>query len=219
MTDPCRHFYQHHPPDLSAITDLPHRHFRFLLPRGRFLKIRDRIRDEATLRKWLIRYRPSDVYYSTSCWLVPENLGRRERTPVSDNIFLSSDIVFDIDRSPFSPVSLEQARGDTLKLLDFSRDHHLPVKYLAFSGSKGFHLVCRDLYRYDNPDPFAREDMAREVRKISSRGSGLKGSIPMRRSQPIRGDPPRAGHHQFKDRVCLHPSYRRPAATAGPRNS
>ena len=73
--------------------------------------------------------------------------------------------MFDIDRSPFSPVSLEQAREDTLKLLDFCRDHHLPVKYLAFSGSKGFHLVCRDLYRYDNPDPFAREDMAREVRR------------------------------------------------------
>ena len=59
---------------------------------------------------WLIRYRPYDVYYSTSCWLVPENLGRRERTPVSDNIFLSSDIVFDIDRPPFSFSTLDQAR-------------------------------------------------------------------------------------------------------------
>ncbi len=165
MTDPYRHFYQHHPPDLSAITDLSHRHFRFLLPRGRFLKIRDRIRNDAVLQKWLIRYRPSDVYYSTSCWLVPENLGRRERTPVSDNIFLSSDIVFDIDRSPFSHVALDQAREDTLDLLDFCRDHHLPVKYIAFSGSKGFHVVCTDQYRYDNTDPFAREDMAREVRR------------------------------------------------------
>ena len=114
---------------------------------------------------WLIRYRPYDVYYSTSCWLVPENLGRRERTPVSDNIFLSSDIVFDIDRSPFSFFTLDQAREDALNLLDFCHDHNLPVKYIAFSGSKGFHMVCRDRYRYDNPDPFAREDMAREVRR------------------------------------------------------
>jgi hypothetical protein len=165
MTDPYRHFYQYHPPDLSAITDLSHRHFRILLPRGRFLKIRDRIHTEAALRIWLIRYRPSDVYYSTSCWLVPENLGRRERTPVSDNIFLSSDIVFDIDRSPLSFATLDQAREDTLKLLDFCYEHDLPVKYIAFSGSKGFHVVCRDRYRYDNPDPFAREDMAREVRR------------------------------------------------------
>ncbi|MGA2122396.1 MAG: hypothetical protein ABSG49_10220 [Methanoregula sp.] len=93
---------------------------------------------------WLIRYRPYDGYYSTSCWLVPENLGRRERTPVSDNIFLSSDIVFDIDRSPFSFFTLDQAREDALNLLDFCHDHNLPVKYIAFSGSKGFHIVCRD---------------------------------------------------------------------------
>jgi hypothetical protein len=165
MTDPFRLFYQHNLPDLSAVTDCSHRHFRIILPQGRFLKIRDRIRDPATLQRWLVRYRPSDVYYSTSCWLSPETLGRRERSAVSDSIFLSSDIVFDIDRSPFCPASLEEARADTLRLLEYCKDHELPVKYIAFSGSKGFHVVCHDRFRYDDPDPFAREDMAREVRK------------------------------------------------------
>jgi hypothetical protein len=165
MTDPFRSFYQHHLPDLSAITDLPHRHFRILLPRGIFLKLQDRIRSGEVLRRWLVRYRPSDVYYSTSCWLVPEHLGRRERTPLSDNIFLTSDIVFDIDRSPFSTGHLELARQDTLRLLEFCDDNNLTVKYTAFSGSKGFHVICADPRRYDNPSPLVREDMAKAARK------------------------------------------------------
>jgi hypothetical protein len=165
MTDPFRSFYRQHPPDLSAITDLPHRHFRILLPRGMFLKLQDRIRSEEVLQRWLVRYRPSDVYYSTSCWLVPENLGRRERTPISDNIFLSSDVVFDIDRTPFSTANLERARQDTLQLLTFCDDSNLNVKYIAFSGSKGFHVICADSRRYDDPSPFVREDMAKAARR------------------------------------------------------
>jgi hypothetical protein len=165
MTDPFRFFYQHHLPVLSVITDLPHRHFRILLPRGTFLKLQDQVRSEEVLQRWLVRYRPSDVYYSTSCWLVPENLGRRERTPLADNIILSSDIVFDIDRSPFSTANLEQARQDTLRLLDFCDASRLMVKYLAFSGSKGFHVICTDPQRYDNPSPLVREDMAKAARR------------------------------------------------------
>ncbi len=165
MPDPIRSFYQHNLPDLSPLTDLTRRHFRILLPGGTFLKVHDRIRDGATLQQWLVRYRPSDVYYSTSCWLSPENIGRREKTPLSANIFLSSDIVFDIDRSPFSLKNLELARRDTLELLGFCADRNFPVKYIAFSGSKGFHVVCSDPHRYDNPAPLAREDQAKAVRR------------------------------------------------------
>lgn len=165
MTDPFRLFYQQTLPDLSAITDLPHRHFRILLPRGTFLKLQDQVRSEEVLQKWLVRYRPSDVYYSTSCWLVPQNLGRRERTPLADNIILSSDIVFDIDRSPFSATNLELARQDTLRLLDFCDRDCLTVKYIAFSGSKGFHVICADPRHYDDPSPLVREDRAKAVRR------------------------------------------------------
>lgn len=165
MSDPFRSYYQGNPPDLSSVTDLTHRHFRFLLPRGTFLKVQDRIRDSATLQQWLVRYRPSDVYYSTSCWLSPENIGRREKTPLSANIFLSSDIVFDIDRSPFSHANLDLARLDTQDLLAFCADRNLPVKYIAFSGSKGFHVVCKDLNRYESSNPFFREDQAKTVRR------------------------------------------------------
>jgi hypothetical protein len=165
MPDPVRSFYQQHPPNLSSVTDLSHRHFRILLPRGSFFKIPDRITSSATLQTWLARYRPSDVYYSTSCWLAPENLGRREGTPLSANIFLSSDIVFDIDRSPFSHANLDEARKDTLRLLAFCRENELPVRYIAFSGSKGFHVICTDTARYDAADPRVREDLAKARRK------------------------------------------------------
>jgi DNA primase catalytic subunit len=165
MPDPVRSFYQHNLPDLSPLTDLTRRHFRFLLPCGSFLKVQDRIRDTAILQQWLVRYRPLDVYYSTSCWLSPENIGRREKTPLSANIFLSSDIVFDIDRSPFSRANLELARMDTQDLLAFCAESDLPVKYIAFSGSKGFHVICSDPHRYDSPSPLAREDMAKAVRR------------------------------------------------------
>jgi len=165
MTDPIRSFYQHHPPDLTPIADITHRHFRILLPRGTFFKIPDRIRTPETLQRWLTRYRPSDVYYSTSCWLAPENLGRREGTPLADNLFLSADIVFDIDRSPFSCTTLEDARWDTQKLVNFCQNEGMPVKYIAFSGSKGFHVICTDTARYDAADPRIREDMAKAKRK------------------------------------------------------
>jgi hypothetical protein len=165
MTDPIRSFYQHHLPDLSPVSDLSHRHFRILLPRGTFFKIPDRITSAAILQDWLTRYRPSDVYYSTSCWLSPENLGRREGTPLSDNIFLHSDIVFDIDRSPFSCANLEIARQETVRLLAFCQNEGLPVKYIAFSGSKGFHVICTDTVRYAASDPRIREDMAKARRK------------------------------------------------------
>lgn len=165
MPDPIRSFYQNNPPDLGHISDCSRRHFRILLPRGTFFKIPDRIRSPATLQRWLVRYRPSDVYYSTSCWLAPERLGRREGTPLSDNIFLFSDIVFDIDRPPFGPDNLDRARADTLKLLAFCDDNNLPVRYIAFSGSKGFHVVCTDTVRSALADPREREDEARERRK------------------------------------------------------
>ena len=165
MSDPVSSFYRCHVPDLTPITHCSFRHFRILLPNDSFHKVQDRIRDGETLQRWLIRYLPSDVYYSTSCWLAPECVGRREKTPLSANIFLFSDIVFDIDRSPFSSSNLEMARQDALKVIRFCTDHAIPVKYIAFSGSKGFHVVCKDTQKYGDPDPRVREDRAKAVRR------------------------------------------------------
>ena len=153
-----------------------------LLPNGSFHKVQDRIRNGETLQRWLIRYRPTDVYYSTSCWLSPQSVGRREKTPLSDNIFLFSDIVFDIDRSPFSSANLELARQDALKVIRFCADQAILIKYIAFSGSKGFHVVCKDPQRYGDPDPRVREDRAKAVRReiirqVQEDGIGIDAKI------------------------------------------
>jgi DNA primase catalytic subunit len=194
MTNPLREYYKESKPNLNCITDLSHRHFRFMLNGGRFLKINDRIRNEDVLKKWLVRYSPSDVYYSTSCWLKPEILGRREKTPLAANIFLSSDIVFDIDRSPFSKRNLEKARIETLRLIDFidsvGRDNY-EIRYIAFSGSKGFHVVCNDLGRYESDNPLRREDIAKEKRrgileKIQSEEIDVDGKITVDTRRIIR---------------------------------
>jgi len=166
MTDIIRAYYRTKPSDLSSITDLSFRHFRFFLSNGRFLKVNDRITSPATLQRWCVRYRPLDVYYSTSCWLAPEHLGRRERTPLSRNVFLFSDIVFDIDRSPFSKKNLDLARQDTISLIRFLDEQSIRIKYIAFSGSKGFHVICADPNRYLGTDPLEREDMAKAYRNV-----------------------------------------------------
>src|SRR5512136_2177880 len=69
--DRLRDFYERNPPDLRFITDINRRHFRFLLPNGRFFKVKDAIRSPADLQSWLVKLQPSDVYYSTSTFLDP----------------------------------------------------------------------------------------------------------------------------------------------------
>ena len=191
MTNAIKNYYRESNPNIGSITDISHRHFRFMLRNGRFLKVRDRIRNEDVLKKWLLRYCPTDVYYSVSCWLKPEILGRREKTPLSANIFLSSDIVFDIDNAPFSKKNLEKSRKETLKLIDFLDCRDYRIKYIAFSGSKGFHVICKDPNKYENNDPLKREDMARRKRKeilemVESQGIETDGKITIDTRRIIR---------------------------------
>ena len=165
MASELRRYYKECDLDLSSITDLRFRHFRFLLPNGRFRKIPDRITDPEKLRRWLVRYAPLDVYYSVSCWLAPERLGSKEKTPLSDNVLIYSDLIFDIDRSPFSRRNIDSARKDAKKLAAFLDRNGIEIKYVAYSGSKGFHIVCKDPRVYESPDPRVREKEAKVFRE------------------------------------------------------
>jgi DNA primase catalytic subunit len=165
MASELRKYYKDCELDLTPITDLRFRHFRFLLPNGRFQKIPDRITNGEKLRKWLVRYAPLDVYYSTSCWLAPERIGPKDKTPLSDNVLIYSDLVFDIDRTPFSKRNIDSARKDTQKLIAFLDRKGIEIKYIAFSGSKGFHVICKDPMKYENPDPRIRESEAKKFRE------------------------------------------------------
>jgi hypothetical protein len=147
-SDSIREFYAGHPPDLSRITEVNKRHFRLLLPNGRFFKVKDVIRTPMDLQRWLIRLSPLDVYYSTSTYLNPTLVSPRPRTASEywgpGNIVLGNDVAFDLDRQPLSILNLERARKDAVRLLDLMLEKQYSPKYAAFSGSKGFHLVFSD---------------------------------------------------------------------------
>lgn len=154
-------FYSRIPLDIEFITDLNKRHFRFLLPNGRFFKIKDVIRSSSDLQGWLLKMKPLDVYYSTSTYLNPTAVAPRPKNSMDywgpGNVVLSHDVAFDIDRQPLSLSNLERARKDAVQLLDFLTERKYPLKYVAFSGSKGFHLIFDDVDKSIEPDFRIRE--------------------------------------------------------------
>lgn len=179
-----REFYNNNRPDLTRITDCSHRHFRFVLQSGRFLKIKDTIRNASDLQKWLVKLGPSDVYYSTATYLDPTSIKprpkEREGYMHPSNILLGHDIAFDIDRQPLSMMNLERARKEAFALLKFMKGKGHKLKYCAFSGSKGFHLIVSDLKWKVIEDPYQREmeiikkrkDLYTEVKKEGMRFDG-----------------------------------------------
>jgi hypothetical protein len=132
-----------------------------VLQGGRFLKIKDTIRNASDLQKWLVKLGPSDVYYSTATYLDPTSVKprpkEREGYMHPSNILLGHDIAFDIDRQPLSIMNLERARKDAGALLKFMKGIGYKLKYCAFSGSKGFHLIFSDLNWKVIEDPYQRE--------------------------------------------------------------
>lgn len=177
--DQSREFYNQNPPDLKFITDINRRHFRFLLPNGKFFKIKDTIRSPKDLQKWLIKLRPLDVYYSTSTYLDPTAVASRPKKSTEywgpGNVILSNDIAFDIDRRPLSFFNLERARKDAVRLLDHLTDQDYHLKYSAFSGSKGFHLIFDDVDKTIEPDFRLREKFIIQRRKALIDGIEKKG--------------------------------------------
>ncbi len=159
-----KEFYKNFPPSLEEISSPNWRQFRFALPNGRFFKVPDTIRNEKILQKWLVKKNPADVYYSVAKFLSPQKVGAKT-DELYKNLFLGADLVFDIDFSPFSIRKLEMARKEALKLLGFLRQKKIVVKYIAFSGAKGFHLVCIDPFEYNCESPVERENQAKKFRK------------------------------------------------------
>ncbi|MFX0051793.1 MAG: DNA primase small subunit domain-containing protein [Candidatus Hermodarchaeota archaeon] len=159
-----KEYYKTNPVDLSFLTHCSWRQFRFVLPTGRFWKLPYQISNNHSFNKWIQRRKPLDIYYSTSCWLAPTIVGAKGGV-LSENLFLFSDLAFDIDGKDYRKKSLEKARKETLKLLDFLKDHNIPVKYIAFSGSKGFHVVCKDPFDRSIEDALEREEKTKETKR------------------------------------------------------
>jgi DNA primase catalytic subunit len=155
-------FYRVHPVDLSFLTNCSWRQFRFLLPSGRFWKLPQQVRNNNTFNKWILQKKPLDVYYSTSCWLAPENVGARSDI-FSQNLFIYSDLVFDIDGKGHKEKYIEKARKESIKLIEYLDQNGFRLKYISFSGSKGFHVVCHNPVKDQITDPLAREENTKNV--------------------------------------------------------
>ncbi len=151
------------------------RQFRFVVFRGAreaFRKIPDRVRDTETLRRWLVRLAPLHVYFSTATWLDPQHVGPRRLKgpgyPRAYNVYLSSELYFDIDM----PGDLRAAKQEVARIAA-----HLRAAWgfqdlkVAYSGSKGFHIHVGDfdlrrLGKRVPLDPAEREAAAQEAKAV-----------------------------------------------------
>ncbi len=80
---------------------------------------------------------------------------------------ISCDLVFDVDVNGKEIQSLEQARREAISIENFLLSKKIDARYLAFSGSKGFHVVSNDPWNEEPgfEDPVKREKNAIEKRK------------------------------------------------------
>jgi DNA primase catalytic subunit len=167
LTSEIESYYRLHRIDLSVLSAVNFRHFRFRLEDGSFYKVKRKIRDSESLQRYLARKAPIDVYYSTACWLNPHLLGSRIQKDVLKNIMISCDLVFDIDQGAAKIRNLEDARRQAIALNEFLESKGIKVRYSAFSGNKGFHVICDDPWKNEilEQDSKKREAEAIEKRK------------------------------------------------------
>ncbi|NHJ86971.1 MAG: hypothetical protein FK734_16025 [Asgard group archaeon] len=161
-------FYQH--TDLWLPPNSTQRQFRFFVTgfnkKTRVLKIQDRINSIQKLRELLVRYTPSDVYYTTSCWLDPQNLGprsfKKKSKPgyeLASNVFLYSELYFDID----APGNFSLAKKEVKRLVGFlKQEYGFKEIAIIFSGGKGFHVYVYDFYLRDFVDEIFADPRMRE---------------------------------------------------------
>lgn len=170
-------YYKSNPVDLATTSPVKFRHFRFRLEDTSFYKVKCKIRDSQDLREHLMKKAPLDVYYSTACWLNPHILGSRVEKDVLKNLMISCDLAFDIDRG--GKLKLEDTRQQAIRMNEFLKSKGISVRYSAFSGSKGFHVVSDDPWNDEitEENPRKRESEAIERRKRIVQEAKEKGII------------------------------------------
>ena len=121
--------------------------------------IKDNIRNEKVLLKWLRKLAPLHVYYTTSAWLNPQGVGpdpagRRGRNKFRKkgwsyqmknyhNAFLWQELYFDVD---YCNADYNEGAKTLFELDKFLQANSLFLGYsqkptVVFSGGKGFHLI------------------------------------------------------------------------------
>ena len=142
------------------------RRFNFRLFGGKYVEIKDRIDSPETLRKWLLRYLPKDVYVSTTAYLNPVMVRSKNkkipRNKWADRLFLFQDLVFDFDGA-YDKVLPELIKAHNVLVSEFGFRTFLFVK----SGG-GLHLWVLDFKANMDciPNPHLREFHYRNAKNL-----------------------------------------------------
>lgn len=129
------------------------RQYRIKRLDGSFRKIKARITSVTKLKTEIAFFKGDikAIYYTTTKWLNPTAVGKKVR-PGYPDIPLSFDIPLDFDSE-----DLEEARLNALKALERAKQLNHKIKYIAFSGCKGFHIVL------ENTQPIPERHQDREA--------------------------------------------------------
>lgn len=151
----------------KCISYLKFRHIRYVNKYGNFVKVRRKFRDYKELISFLEKRNYSDAYYSVARFLNPEQISARKAESTFQTIFLGMDLFFDVDVKEGSLESrISKAAKEVVKIIDFSNSNGWKLNYIAFSGSKGFHVSFTDPFDYTEISlPDMREQKAKENRE------------------------------------------------------
>jgi hypothetical protein len=117
------------------------------------------------LKKFLGK-NPDKVYVSIGKFHNPHKVfgkkPKRAQWMYVDSLFYNSELFFDFDSESDLKLAIEDGR-DVIKFMEGNPRYKL--KDIIFSGSKGFHLVYKDLKPNMNPDPLKRLKATEQARK------------------------------------------------------
>lgn len=171
------------------------RAFVMKLQDGKWLSIPDKVNNTETLRKYLVKYTPQDVYYSTSEFLQPAY--RKKLSPrhynfpyciLHSGIFLKSnflvDTEVDIDKNKVpSPEDMENLRQNIIRIYEYMKATGCEDFIFTRTG-RGIQMLCTDWHDkfikkiFDNP--LQRENYTYQIKRkyvweMKSKGCKLIG--------------------------------------------
>ena len=168
MQSELNDWYSNNQLDLAWLSSPSRHQFRWRQISGRWISNDRRVSRSEQLVKSFRGKSPTDLYFGTAEWLEPIGLPRIREKHKPAPILLDHLVVFDIDQTPFCHRRLDKARSITARLVDYlDNKDDLELLYVSYSGSKGFHVVLKDLERekFAIEEPRKREEEVRNARK------------------------------------------------------
>lgn len=150
---------------LDSVSDPGHRVWKVIDLDGTCRQNKKKINNIKKLREF-IGDQPGKVFVSVGKWMQPERVYgkniKRSHYLWDDNIFLGSDLWFDFDCEENEKLAYDDA-CEMKKAMDKEKEYSL--EYMSFSGTKGYHLVYKDLKPIREKDPIKRLKRTEQRRK------------------------------------------------------